>query len=188
VVTDATAKPGRRRSDREVRDRRFRLARLYWRGGASVDQLAAKFGIQKSQVYADLAAVRQHFRALLGPDRLEEIRVEVLADLDLVRGEALLGWRRSLRPASRVREKTATAGRSGRETMRQIEVQAGDPRFLTELRAAGQDLRDFLGLDAPRKVVTTPDGDRLPIVRIVNVIRPALESESIGKLPPRSSS
>jgi hypothetical protein len=166
-----SSRGGRKHSGPEVLRRRFELARLYFREGVTYDQLAARFGIRKSQVFEDLAWVQKHWRDCLGPDKLDALKVEILQELDMIQAEAKRGWRRSLKPASRMRERTVQPRGGGpqRETTRSVERQAGDPRFLAELRAAWKDVRDLLGLDAPRGVVVADEP--LPVIRMVNVYR-----------------
>lgn len=168
----------RKNTDAEVRRRRLRVAQLY-RLGAGRAWLSRKFHVSPRQINMDLEWVRKHFRALLGEEKLAELRVEVMEELDLVRAEAKRGWRRSLRSAKRVNDRTVTdpaaappgqppAPPTKRETTRTVEAQAGDPRFLAELRQAGRDLRELLGLDAPRKVAPTlPDGQPLPALTFI---------------------
>jgi hypothetical protein len=163
-------------------ERRFRVARLYFRGGVTQRQLAERFQCSQAQICHDLHAVQRHWRKMMGADRLDDLKADLIAELDMVKAEAKRGWRRSLRNAERKKAKIVNAdGEARKETEKTSEGRAGHQPFLETIRNCNADLRKMLGLDAPQKIApTTPDGDALPLVRVIEVVRPSENGAAHG--------
>ena len=142
------------------------IARLHARSGVSRKDLAEMFQISPRQVDLDIAWAREHFRRTVGEHKLEDLRVELLMELDMVKDEAKRGWRRSLRPLRRVGVRTRQPGE--RVETRMFELRAGNPDFLAMIREVIGDIRDLLGLDAPRQVAPVTGGKPLPAFRIID--------------------
>ena len=103
----------------------------------------------------DLKVVRQQWLESSLMD-FNELKARELEKLDLLEREAYRGWYRSLRDAETAKTKGAADADGEMDTPQEVETtvkgQAGDPRFLAEIRHCIESRRKLLGLDAPQQV------------------------------------
>lgn len=166
---------GRKNTGDAVLRRRMKVARLHVLGQDQAT-IGAKFGVCQSQISLDLKAIREEWRqriALTIDDQKAEQATRLLALYE----QAMLGWEKSQQDAERRYQKRITGGKDGmkKESGRTKEGQSGDPQFLNVAARCLSDMRDLFGLNAPMKVAnTTPEGDALPPVRFIEIIRPGV--------------
>ena len=156
--------------------RRADVARLFPQG-VRQDVLARKHNVTQQQIALDVKVIRRmHFESIrAGGEKMQEQKVEQIVQLEAVKSEAWRGWRKSRRDAERRQaKKVSTPDGDRTETSKVEEGQSGDPRFLHTILECESAIREMHGLNAPKKIApTTPEGDPLPIVTMIEVVRPA---------------
>lgn len=127
-----------------------RVIELYLEGQDQCD-IAREIGITQGRVSQ---IVHEHFENLLNQKLIDKTRmtVEHIADHARLRREASKGWRRSCEDAVEVIEEEGPKGVT-RKTKRI--GQAGDARFLGEIRKLRERDAKLVGLDAPTRI--TPE-------------------------------
>ena len=172
--------------------RRERIEAHLARGLESSYQIAAALAaegieVNPRTVQRDVKAVDAELRERYLDDRqarkLRKVREAEQRNADLRSRIAALDaeWERSKADKTRKRKKTVAGGATGRtETQAEVEGRLGDVAYLGEIRQILAEIRKndeliarLLGLEAPRQVApTTPDGAALPMIAVMEVVRP----------------
>jgi hypothetical protein len=130
-------------------------------------RIAAELGVSRSTVTKALGRVERRELGRLS-DQFEAQKVLVLARLEAILRAAWEGWDLSKRPERTVRVRHGPRGRTAERVWRS---RCGDPRCLNLVRRVLRDIRELLGLDAPRQVILR---EPAPTPRFVTVVaRPA---------------
>jgi hypothetical protein len=137
--------------------------------GYSLRRIAGEVGVNHTQVFLDIKAIRADWRANTRWNFEEKQNLE-LARLDQVELEAWKGWARTIGKVKTVRQEVDSQGKKRLVTT--IEHQAGDPRFLEVVRNCVRTRCEILGLNAPIEARIT---GRLSI----EDLRAILEDEAI---------
>ena len=147
--------PRSARENQSLTKRRLLVSELYLQSWTQM-AIAQKLGIAQSTVWADLKAIRKHWRESQIRDFDEAIARE-LEKIDRVEREAWEAWERSKQPQEST---TVTDGHGGKRAQKRVQHQYGDPRYLEQVHKCIASRRAILGLDAPTRIApTTPDGE-----------------------------
>jgi hypothetical protein len=165
--------PKNKKNDQYERlDRRQKVAALYLQGKTQWD-IARLVNVSQGTVSNDLAAIREDWLASALRD-FDSKKAEELAKLDRLEAEAWEAWQRSKEDAETVRKKSEQVrtsegrGKNQRSTLVPVKVvmeltkkgQAGDPRFLEQVRWCVETRLKLMGLmrnQADVKPVATLD-------------------------------
>jgi hypothetical protein len=137
-----------RRGVGEISERDLEIYRLAWSDAWSHRHLAARFQLSMSRIRAILTHVHevlsqrnQQERELPRARRLESVRQQHEAHLEMLYKETLRAWEQSKQPSVKIRVKE----RNGRvvSTTQTVSTQNGDPRLLREAQKIACQLADF---------------------------------------------
>ena len=137
----------------QVLQRQEQVARLYLQGYTQ-QQLAAMTGTSQSTIQRDIETIEGQWQAQALQHHTTR-KNKLLAELQLARAAAWVGWERSLQ----LRETTLTEATEGgaeaprRKASVRKEVQAGDCPFLSEIRQSILDEAKLRGLLPPNKLL-----------------------------------
>lgn len=145
-----TRKPGQKRTRTRREHDRQAIAGLRLREYSQLE-IADALGLSLSTVKRELRHLHQEWQAEAQADTNETLSAE-LKRLEAVSREAWKGWELSLKEQT-----TTTEEGDSRKT--RTTTTSGDPRYLNTLLTAIERRCRILGIDAPSKVATTPDGD-----------------------------
>lgn len=112
-------------------------------------RIAEKLQVDRSTV----TKILQRVSTKAAQNMLDEAIIEKMRQVELLRfviDESLQAWERSKEAAKVATKKTSD---KGEEITQQAKEQDGDPRYLSEARAAMADIRKILGLDHPLKLL-----------------------------------
>lgn len=133
-----------------IAQRRNRVGAMYLQGKAQWE-IAKAVGATDRTIRRDVKAIEAEWLLSAVMD-LNAAKAKELARLDRVEREAWRGWRRSLQKAEKSRAKTVTTPKGKHtEAEKTSAGQAGDPRFLQEVRGCIERRCKLLGIDAPTK-------------------------------------
>lgn len=135
--------------------------RLYAGKGMTTRQIAEALGIAPSTVSRALRRAEKRALESLNAT-ISAHKVKAMERLEMLYQMALAAWDDSCAERTRRRSKRRTAaGEAGAvdETEIVTESKRGNPRFMTEARAAVADMRKLMGLDAPARI-SVIDADR----------------------------
>ena len=144
--------PHNPRPHMQVLQRQEQVAKLYAQGYTQT-QLAVLTGTSQSTIQRDLEAIEQQWQAQALQHHSSR-KNKLLAELQLARSQAWVGWQRSLE----LREVTTTEASEGgaepprRKASVRKEQQGGDCPFLSEIRQSILDEAKLRGLMPPDKL------------------------------------
>lgn len=137
---------------RRQREARHNTVAELWLRCVSLDEIARRCGVHRSQISRDLQSIRAEW-ARSRPDKYDERLTDELARLDRLESVAWDAWDRSCHDQEVRNVKTVRHGDSERtEASKRQEGQAGDPRFLDRVGWCINRRIELLGLDAPKKL------------------------------------
>ena len=145
--------PHNPRPDLRIIERQAQVARLYAQGYTQ-HQLAAMLAVSQPTIARDIEAIERQWQAQALQHHSAR-KNRLLAELQLARAAAWVGWERSLQ----LRETTLTEATEGgaeaprRKASVRKEVQAGDCPFLSEIRQSILDEAKLRGLLPPNKLL-----------------------------------
>lgn len=139
------------------------------------DQLAGKHNIKVTQrtVSRDLKALKQsHWQS--SAKAMEALKNKMLAEYEMIYGEAIIAWARSLEDKHvQVFENIQPGGADNEDSTKQqgrikaqerTEGQSGNPALLAQAQAALKAIREMFGVDASAKVDITSDGKQIKFI------------------------
>lgn len=186
--------PGQNRSKpQRAAQRALVETMLISRPRLSVTAVAGELGVDKGTISRDITAIKKSWGTAISDDEKRVLAGRELVVIEHVRGEALIGWQKSLQPkkAEHVAERTTEAvvgsqhlevvggaddGKqverpitkpTGTQTLKELRTQegAGDPRFLTVALHATDKLIALLGLAEPTRLqLGTAPGDMAALI------------------------
>jgi len=145
--------PHNPRPHMQVLQRQAQVAKLYLQGQTQ-EELAVLTGTSQSTIQRDLAVIEQQWQAQALQHHTAR-KNRLLAELQLARSQAWIGWQRSLE----LREVTTTEASEGgaepprRKASVRKEQQGGDCQFLSEIRQYILDEAKLRGLLPPSKLL-----------------------------------
>lgn len=129
--------------------------------GRTERQIAAELGVDQSTVHAALARASDAYLASVQGD-VARLKAEQSAVLQHAQAEALAAWERSKGGLKHVRkssrEKAEGEPAAPASVVQEWQEDAGDPRYLAEVRAASEALLKVWGLNAAQKHELTGAG------------------------------
>lgn len=134
------------------------------------DQLAGKHNIKVTQrtVSRDLKALKQsHWQS--SAKAMEALKNKMLAEYEMIYGEAIIAWARSLEDKQvqvfeNIQGSTAGDGEGRIKAQERTEGQSGNPALLAQAQAALKAIREMFGVDASAKVDITSDGKQIKFI------------------------
>jgi hypothetical protein len=171
----------RQNGDRDaITARRADVAKLYCAGWPQ-HRIAAKFEVTQQQISLDLKAIRREWQRVMAKE-FDRLRAEQLAKVDALEAEAYRGWRRSCRDAEQKTTKDVqTDDGLRREESETRKGQSGDAQFLKIVDNCIDRRCKLIGAYAPTKIApTTPDGQSLPLISVVEFVRAAASGQVNG--------
>ena len=140
-------------------------------------QIADELGIKQPSVCRILKRVRVRAEAELTEEAKQQT-LEQVASLEHIAKEAMLAWgasKETARTVTRTRDEAPVLDRTGtpkkdrdgepllavsERTVTTVRAQSGNAAYLQRVMDALEDIRDILGIEAPRKIApTTPTGE-----------------------------
>jgi hypothetical protein len=142
-----------------IESRRLKVAELYLHGTRSFSQLAREVGVDKAQISRDFKHIRKLWRQTYVED-WNAAKDEELARIADIEQKAWLAWERSCKDVETTEViGTRQGGKSIPEKIKKItKGQAGESRYLAIILKCVEQRRLLLGLDAPKKIDHTTDG------------------------------
>jgi predicted DNA-binding protein (UPF0251 family) len=122
-------------------------------------RIAKQLDISQATVCRDLKAIRRALAAALADDAGQQRLLAEVAKLDALEAQAWAAWERSCADAEvRLVKSVKTEDGKREEASKREEGQAGDPRFLAEVRACVKQRCELLGLIVEKHEHTGKDG------------------------------
>jgi|SRR5579859_2182173 len=146
---------------------RLETIKRLWVRGTPQHEIAQQLDIGERTVRSDLAAVRRMIGKAIADDEGKARIWKEITRLDECERESWLAWERSKQDAELLSAKTVkTAAGERTEASKRTEGQAGDPRFLAEIRACVRQRCELLGLIVRKVAPTSPDGKEAATVLV----------------------
>lgn len=164
----------------ELQDRRRKVWYMRLRG-MSLKEIAAAIRAEAGGTYSiatagkDIEAVRQEWRAEQSAS-VDEWVNEQLAELELLREQAMAEWERSKLQTKSLKEESSA--KDGEKTTITIEERLGDPRYLSVVQDCIEKRAKLLGLYKPEKrELLGPNGKPLVSLESLRAIQAAIAGD-----------
>lgn len=131
-----------------ILERRKKAWELRIKYNMTMDQIAEQLGCDSSTISKDLRKLNKAYHDQYLAE-IHPIKIDQVAQLELVAQEALIAWEKSKGKKSII---TETRGYNGITTSTETKDSEGDPIYLATYMKAKQQIREILGIDAALKI------------------------------------
>ena len=160
----------------EIANRRREVAEKYLRG-ATIQQIADEYGIDKAQISRDLKHIREQWLEA-SINHIDQKKAIELAKLDHLEMTYWDGWERSLKNAKTI---TSENNLGAKRKTTQTQTMSGNPAFLDGVLKCIDKRCQILGIEATKKITLDVE-----VNNVRNRLMAALAGDVAESQPPQT--